>query len=199
MARFDDGVYLEWSKYGDKELDQPRSIAVIENEFILIHVNPTDPTVIRFPYRSSMGMVREFIKNIENYEEYVDRSHELLMNHLRPTVNARERIQHFPSGSVSAITWKSVGESWWTDFDELIELAHPRLMAWAKSIGPCQWLVTVGRRSQRPVVNTSRPLMQFTIWGKGRADLNNFVDTHKKQIVENLILFMSFGLENREN
>jgi hypothetical protein len=29
--------------------------------------------------------------------------------------------------------------------------------------------------------------------------LNNFVDTHKKQIVENLILFMSFGLENREN
>ena len=38
MARFDDGVYLEWSKYGDKECDQPRSIVVIENEFMVIHV-----------------------------------------------------------------------------------------------------------------------------------------------------------------
>jgi len=41
--------------------------------------------------------------------------------------------------------------------------------------------------------------MQFTVWGKGRADLTSFLDTHKKQIAENLILFMSFGLENRKD
>jgi len=199
MARFDDGVYLEWSKFGGRECDQPRSIVVIENEFMVIHVNPLDPTVIRFPYRNSIGTVREHIKHIDSYEEYVDHSHELLMKLWGPTVTSHERIQHFQNDSVMAKTWKSVGESWWNDFDDFLDLAHPKLMAWIRSIGPCQWLVTVGRRTPRNVSNITRPIIQFTIWGKTSRDVGKVVHAFRKPIADNLESLMGLGLENQSD
>ena len=98
-----------------------------------------------------------------------------------------------------AKTWKSVGESWWNDFDDFLDLAHPKLMAWARSIGPCQWLVTVGRRTPRDVSNITRPIIQFTIWGKTSRDVGKVVHAFRKPIADNLESLMGLGLENQSD
>jgi len=157
-----DGVYLEWLP-GTGSEGLPAAIVCVEKDSISFHANTSDDRIIRHPLRNTLAQIRGTLVGIEERDDFESRARRELSEYLQSEPAEFHRIEFFSSGSPEGATWGAVAESWWDDFDSILPVVGPRLMAGARLVGPNSWFVVVGRRVNSRNSYTSHPSLQFLV------------------------------------
>lgn len=118
-----------------------------------------------------MGRLRRLLTDVEATDDYVRVSHERLTETFRTDNGFAGGIQWFDWETDEASRCARIADSWWSDFDVFLDLAHPPLLAGARLIGPTNWLVTVYDRRRYHDHLLGTPLLRIEVKGLPKAEL----------------------------
>lgn len=114
---YPDGVYLEFPRFETDNDPIPESIVIVEDTKVRIHVNPLGEQVIRWPLRSSIGVVRHRLHQIESEELFDRESHRLLEKYWDQSVRRHGEVRIVDRDSSEGRVMAQVAASWRDDFD----------------------------------------------------------------------------------
>lgn len=166
-----DGVYLEWLP-GSELGEMPAAIACVEEDSISFHANTSDDRVIRFPLRNTFPEIRGSLTGIGDSADFTRRARMKLDGYLESELAASRRIEHFAARTRESAIWRAVAESWWDDFDTLLPVVGPRLMAGARLVEPNIWHVAVGFGVNDRHSFMSLPSLQFRVQAASLDDVS---------------------------
>lgn len=183
MTRLTDGIYVDGLIVGPELSESPRSIVAIREGIISISLNPFGGPAFPQEHDSPVGRLRRLLTDVESYHEYIRVGHERLAEAFRTDNGFASGIQWFDWETAEANRCERIAESWWSDFDGFLDLAHPFLLAGARLIGPTNWLVTVYNRQRIHDHILGTPLLRFKVKGLPKAELIRSVGNRRNEII----------------
>jgi hypothetical protein len=182
MTRLTDGIYVDGLIVGPELSESPRSIVAIREGIISISLNPFGGPAFPQEHDSPVGRLRRLLTDVEATDDYVRVSHERLTERFRTDNGFASGIQWFDWETDEASRCARIADSWWSDFDVFLDLAHPRLLAGARLIGPTNWLVAVYNRRRHHDHLLGTPLLRIEVKGHPKPELIRSVRDQRDEI-----------------
>lgn len=182
MNRLTDGIYVDGLIAGSEPSESPRSIVAIREGIISISLNPFSGPAFPQEHDSPVVRLRRLLTEVESVDDYVRISHERLAEAFRTDNGFASGIQWFVWETDEASRCVRIADSWWSDFDVFLDLAHPGLLAGARLIGPMKWLVTVYDRHRIHDHLLGTPLLRIEVRGLTTTELVRSVQSRRDEI-----------------
>jgi hypothetical protein len=182
MQMLADGVYVDGPLRFLGSVESPRSIVTIRDGLVTISLNPHGGAAFAQEHDVPVGRLRRYLSEVDEHEVFVRISHERLIESWGVENGFANGVVWFDWESDDARHFSRIADSWWSDFDVFVDLAHPMLLAGARLIGPTRWLVTVYNRHRYHDHNLGSPLLRFEVGGVSGHDLKRRVKARRSEI-----------------